>query len=273
MTSLVAILAITIACAALSGFVMARRWAFVGEGIGHSGFGGAGTAWMLACLFPALDDPKIPYLFVLGFLFVAAAGIAYLSRREKLTGDAAVGIFLVASVAWGFLGQSVYFYAKQAQPAGFTTLFFGQPSGISTPFAVCAVMVAVAVILAVITMRKEMLAYCIDPLLAHTSGVRAGFIHYLLIGLIALVIAVGVNVVGTLLVTALLILPGASAGKIANSMRAHTMICLVVAVTGSLGGFLLNLAYPFLPLGAMVVLTMCVMFVLSMIAGSRTKGA
>ena len=269
MLPLIAILSVTIACAVLSGFVVARRWAFVGEGIGHSGFGGAGTAWLLACAIPAMDDPNIPYIFVLVFALTAAAGIAYLSRPGSrfgsLSGDAAVGVFLVGSVAWGFLGQSVYFYVRQAQPAGFTSLFFGQPSVVSPQYAVSAVMIAVAVVIAVFSLRKEMLAYCIDPLLAHTSGVRSGFIHYLLIGLIALVIVVGVNVVGTLLVTALLILPGVTAGKLTSTLRAHTIVCVAVACIGAVGGFLFNYGLPFVPLGPAVVLIMIALFLFAVI--------
>jgi ABC-type Mn2+/Zn2+ transport system permease subunit len=51
LNGLLASIALSIACAALSVFVVSRRWAFIGEGISHSGFGGAGTAWMLRCCF------------------------------------------------------------------------------------------------------------------------------------------------------------------------------------------------------------------------------
>ncbi len=60
MIALLAFCCVAIACALLSLVVVSRRWAFIGEGIGHSGFGGAGTAWMLMCLSPALDQPWLP---------------------------------------------------------------------------------------------------------------------------------------------------------------------------------------------------------------------
>ena len=52
--ALLAASGVAVACAMLSPYVIARRWAFLGEGISHSGFGGAGTAWMAASIFPAL---------------------------------------------------------------------------------------------------------------------------------------------------------------------------------------------------------------------------
>src|ERR1044071_87872 len=95
--------AMAVACAVLSVFVVARRWAFIGEGISHSGFGGAGTAWLLMLFFPALDQPWVPYLSVVIFCLLTAGAIGMLSRSRGVNADAAIGIFLVASLAWGFL--------------------------------------------------------------------------------------------------------------------------------------------------------------------------
>src|SRR4051794_41516579 len=96
-----------VACAVLSVFVVSRRWAFIGEGISHSGFGGAGTVWLLALAFPALDAAWAVYAGVVVFCLATAWGIAFFSRTRvvgrRTNTDAVIGIFLVASVAWGFL--------------------------------------------------------------------------------------------------------------------------------------------------------------------------
>src|SRR5947209_9762577 len=99
---------LAIACAVLSVMVVSRRWAFIGEGISHSGFGGAGTAWVLALLFPSLDRPGVPYLCVIVFCLLTAVAIGFLSFRQRVNSDAAIGIFMVASLAWGFLARGVY---------------------------------------------------------------------------------------------------------------------------------------------------------------------
>ena len=96
------------ACAVLSVFVVSRRWAFIGEGIGHSGFGGAVKVWMLSLAFPSLYAPWVVYGGVVVFCLATALGIAYLGRpRGGASIDAVIGIFLVASVAWGFLGREL----------------------------------------------------------------------------------------------------------------------------------------------------------------------
>src|SRR5260221_9536085 len=102
---LLAALAMAAACAVLSVFVVLRRWAFIGEGISHSGFGGAGMAWLLAAFVPAWDKPWLPYAFVVIFCIATALAIGRLSRSGRVSSDAAIGIFLVASLAWGFLAQ------------------------------------------------------------------------------------------------------------------------------------------------------------------------
>src|SRR3954468_10901208 len=93
--------AIACACALLSVAVVLRRWAFIGEGIGHAGFGGAGTAWLLALLFPALDQSWFVFAVVVAFCLATSLAIGRLSRSSRVSADAAIGIFLVASLAWG----------------------------------------------------------------------------------------------------------------------------------------------------------------------------
>src|SRR5919107_3815656 len=94
--------AIAAACAVLSVFVVSRRWAFIGEGISHSGFGGAGTAWLLALAFPALGAMWAVYAGVVVACLATGAGIAYFSRArpgasQRTSTDEVIGIFMVAS--------------------------------------------------------------------------------------------------------------------------------------------------------------------------------
>src|SRR5476651_1062450 len=86
--------ALAAACAVLSVLVVSRRWAFIGEGISHSGFGGAGTALVLALVFPRLNQPWMPYLCVIVFCMGTALAIGFLSFRQRVNSDAAIGIFM-----------------------------------------------------------------------------------------------------------------------------------------------------------------------------------
>jgi manganese/iron transport system permease protein len=261
--ALLASTALALACSVLSLFVVARHWAFIGEGISHSGFGGAGTAWLLALLVPSLDRPWVVYGSVVVFCILTALAIGRLSRGQRVTSDAAIGIFLVASLAWGFLAQRTYLHFRHAVPVGFDALLFGDARGVGTPYALLAVAVSIAVLLTVAALGKEILAYCFDPQLAETSGVRAGFIHYLLMVLLAAVIVAGVRVVGSVLMTALLVLPGAAAMQMTDRLKAAFTWSIGIAVLGAVGGVLLSHRYPFIPAGAAIVLLLFAQFLIA----------
>jgi ABC-type Mn2+/Zn2+ transport system permease subunit len=256
--------AIVTACAVLSVPVVLRRWAFIGEGIGHSGFGGAGCAWMLAVVFPALDNSWAPYVSVVIFCLATALTIGWFSRSDRVNADAVIGIFLVASMAWGFLAQHVYTHHYHGRtPAWFDTFLFGQTHELSSSAAVLAAVVCFAVIVTVAMLGKEITAYCFDPTTAYTSGVRAGMIHYLLMGLIALVIVVGMRVAGSVLITALLVLPGAIAMLLSRRLGSVIAISIASALISAIAGLLINVRWHFLPMGPAIVLVLVIQFVVA----------
>jgi ABC-type Mn2+/Zn2+ transport system permease subunit len=254
--------AMAIACATLSVFVVARRWAFIGEGISHSGFGGAGTAWLLAVLFPSLDPHQrwTPYLGVILFCLLTAVAIAYVTRARRVAIDTAIGIFMVASLAWGFVAQGVFVRARHANPAGWETFLFGNPHGLSAPFAVASVAVCAGVVATLALLSKEIVFYCFDPAMAEASGVRAGFVHYLLILLVTCTIIIGARVVGTVLVTAMLVLPGATALALSTRLRQAVGGAIAVGLGGTMIGLWASRRWDFLAAGPAIVLALFVLF-------------
>jgi len=214
-TALVTAIAMGAACALLSVFVVLRRWAFIGEGIAHAGFGGAGTAWILSLLFPSaavLSTQQGVFAVAVVFCIITAMGIAYVTRREAVRTDTAIGIFLVAALAWGFIAYGLYTHLRaSATPPGWEEYLLGHMSALSVPYMISALGICAAVALVVLGLGKEITAYSFDPTLAAVSGVRVGFVHYLLIVLLAVTILAGMRLMGSLLVTALLVLPGATA--------------------------------------------------------------
>ena len=252
------------ACGTLSIFVVARRWAFIGEGIAHSGFGGAGTVWLLALAFPALDDPNLnwlPYCGVVAFCLLTAIAIAAVTRRGQTGSDTAIGIFMVASVAWGFLAKSAYQAARHTPPSGWETFVFGEFKGVGPGFVVSAGLLCLAVMATVWLLGKEIISYCFDPATAEASGVPAGFIHYVLILLVTLTIIVGSRVVGSILVTALLVLPGATSLAISRRLGSAIANAIAIGLSGAILGVVASRQAPFLPAGPAIVLVLFLAFV------------
>ena len=267
--------ALAVACAALSVFVVARRWAFIGEGIAHSGFGGAGTAWLLALLFPALDGPEmqwLPYFGVVAFALLTAVAIGAVTRHGRAESDTAIGIFMVASVAWGFVARNAYLAHRRAEPKGWTTFFFGDPGQADPQFVLAAVLVSLAVVATVWLMGKEILAYCFDPATAEASGVRVGVVHYLLILLVTATIVIGSRVVGSILVTALLVLPGATSLAVSRRLSVAVGGAIGLGLAAAVAGVLASRHVPYLTTGPAIVLVLFAAYVVAFLARRARPG-
>lgn len=268
-----AIASLASACAVLSVFVVARRWAFIGEGISHSGFGGAGLAWLLMLAAPSLAHSAwVPQAIVAVFCLGTALAIGYLSRGSRVTGDAAIGIFLVASLAFGFLAKQVFLHVRGVEPVGFNAMLFGE-LGVIGPRAAVAIVCASAALLAVVAaLGKEILAYCFDPLMAQASGVRSAAMHYLLMILIAVAVMIGMPVIGAPLVTALIVLPGVTATQLAQRLGRVIALAVTAAVVAAAVGVTLHARWRFVPTGPAIVLTLFAEFLLAYAWGHLRGG-
>lgn len=270
---MIATAAMAIACAVLSVFVVARRWAFIGEGISHSGFGGAGAAWLIMLASPALAAMAwMPYVAIVVFCIATALAIGYMSRSDRVAGDAAIGIFLVASLAFGFLAQRIFLHVRGTNPSEFEQLLFGLMTVIDPPRAIATVLVSAAVLVTIAGLGKEILSYCFDPQMAQASGVRVGFIHYLLMVLIAVTVIVGMPIIGSPLVTALLVLPAVTATQLTQRLRGVFVIAIAVAIVAVVAGVIVHARWTFIPIGPAVVLALFFIFIASYLLARARLG-
>jgi ABC-type Mn2+/Zn2+ transport system permease subunit len=258
--SFAAAAALAVACGALSVLVVARRWAFLGEGIGHGGFGGAGVAWLLAVLFPTtLNQPWLPAVGVVAFGLASALAIGYLSDHGRAEADAAIGIVMVAGLALGLLARQVYQWRNHGtDPVGYNDVLFGQMTVLSADYALSTAMLAAAVLLAAGLLGKELIAYGFDPALARTSGVRVSAVHYLLLLLVTATILLGIRLLGGPLVTALLVIPGTAALRVGRRLSGTFAVSVTVATTAALLGVAAHVRWPFVPPGPAIVLALLV---------------
>ena len=269
--ALLASIALSIACAGLSVFVVSRHWAFIGEGISHSAFGGAGTAWMLALLFPRLQNGAFIELCVVLFCVLTGAAIGFLSDQKRTSSDAAIGIFMVASLAWGFLAADIFRAVRHGtEPMGFSDFLFGQMSWMSSNYAVTVIALSAAVIIVLIAFGKEILYVSFDPEMARVSGIQAGLIHYILMLLVTLTIVLGIRIAGSVLITALLVLPAATALLLSQQLRSVFVIAIITAMLGTTVGVILHLGYRMVPAGPAIVLSMFAEFLVCF-AASRFR--
>lgn len=264
--SLITAATVGLACAMLSVFVVLRRWAFIGEGIAHATFGGAGTAWVLSLLLPgvALFQTELGiYLIAAAFCLIVALSIGALTRREYVYSDTAIGIFLVAALAWGFLGQAAFMHLRAGMlPPGWNDYLLGQ-SSLRSAEMFAAVLMCVAVLGVMGMMRKEIVSFCFDPHMAEVSGVRVGTVHYVMILLVTTTILLGMRLMGSLLVAALLVLPGAIGLQISQRMSTVISAAITAGLIAAIAGSLIAHQWNFIRQGPAIVLVLVAQFAIA----------
>lgn len=244
---------ISLVCSLLSVYVVLRRMAFIGQGISHSAFGGIALGVLLFS-GSAAAEPKI-YATALVFCLAVAFLIATTSQSSKVSEDSAIGIFFVVSMALGV----IFFKMARGYNQDVFSFLFG--SILALTGRELAFMSAFAVLVAapLLLLQKELLYYTFDEEMARVSGVPVRMLHYLLLALLAVTIVVSVRMVGIILISAFLILPGATAQLIARRfhwMIILSMLCgLVTTMTGMIVSWMTDW-----PTGAAIVLVQFVVF-------------
>ncbi len=237
-------------CGALSFFVVLRRLAFVGSGVAHAAFGGVAAATLFGA--PPLAGGLLAALLVAGATARASEGTA-------VSEDSAVGVFTVAAMALGVVALG--FVKTNVDLFG---LMFGNILTVA-PSDLLALAVATALVLACLAaFFRPLLLASVDEEGARVAGVGTGAMRLLVLVLVGVAVVVALKVVGILLVSALLVLPGATARPLAARWPAFLGGSVAVALVSVVGGLLLSVALDVAP-GASIILTGAVLFVGSLV--------
>jgi manganese/iron transport system permease protein/iron/zinc/copper transport system permease protein len=213
-------------CGLLGVFGVLRGMSYIGHGLSHAVFGGAAASAVM----------QLNYFVGAGIWGVASGVIIGRIARRKLIGaDAAIGVVTTASFALGLALLNRYGQAKKSIEA----VLFGSVLGVETAdiIAVSAVSVFTAVI--IFALYRHFLFATFDPEVAQTSGVKVAWIEALLMAMLSLTILVTMRVIGTLLISALLVIPASVARMTTNSFARMLWISPIIgAVSASLGMYL-----------------------------------
>lgn len=248
-------LLISIACSLLSVYVVLKRMAFIGQGISHSAFGGIALG---ALMFAgsAGADAKI-YAVTLLFCLAIAFMIAATTRLSRISEDSAIGIFFVVSMAFGVICiNSTKGYNKDVSSYLFGSILALSQTDMYIMAAVAAVVVGV-----VWTFYKELLYYTFDENMAAISGVPVRLLHYLMLGGLSLTIVISVKLVGVILISAFLILPGAIAQLLSERFDRLMLYAVAVGICTTLAGVFTSHLTNW-PTGATIVIVQFAAFVL-----------
>ncbi len=257
--ALLAALLIGLAAPAVGTFIVQRRLALLGDGIGHIALTGVALG-LLTSTSPLLGAVIVSVL--------GAICIELLRTRGRTGGDVALALLFYGGLAGGVLVTNL---APGGSTASLLSYLFGSISSVSAPDLAVIAGLVLAVLAVLLLFGRELFVLCQDEEVARASGLRTSFLSMLLAVTAALTIVVAMRVVGLLLVSALMVVPVAAAQQLTRGFRATVATAMVFGVLAAVGG--LAGSYQFsvgevnLSPGPAIVVVALALFVLASAAG------
>ena len=251
-------------CASLLGVTLVlKRFSFIGDGLSHVAFGAMAVA--------AVTGLTNKMIIVLPVTVLSAILLLRTGQNTKIKGDAAVAMISVGALAVGYMLMNVFPSSSNISGDVCSTLF-GSTSILTlrkSDVALCVVM-AVIVILTFLLFYHKIFAVTFDESFAQASGISANGYNLLIAVITSMIIVLAMNLVGSLLISALIIFPALSAMRLFRSFRSVIICSAVISVICAGAGIILSILFS-TPVGSTIVVAdMVVFFLFSLIA--RCKG-
>ena len=240
-------------CSSLLGVTLVlKRFSFIGDGLSHVAFGAMAIASVLGL---ANDMPLVLSITILSAILLLRTG-----QNAKIKGDAAVAMISVGALAVGYLLMNLFSSSSNLSGDVCSTLF-GSTSILTltkTEVRLCAVL-SVLVVAAFVLFYHKVFTVTFDESFAAATGVNTGVYNFIIAVIIAVIIVLAMNLVGSLLISALVIFPALSAMRVFKSFRSVTICSAILSVFCSLLGILISILAG-TPVGSTIVAADIVMF-------------
>lgn len=247
-------------CSSLFGVVLVlKRFSFIGDGLSHVAFG----ALAIATMVNVTDNMFI----VLPVTVICAVLLLKTGQNTRIKGDAAIAMVSAGALAIGYLIMSLFSSSSNVAGDVCSTLF-GSFSIITLSLSevILCIALSVAVILLFIFLYNRIFAITFDENFATASGIRASLYNLLVAVITAVIIVLAMNLVGSLLISALLIFPALSAMRIARTFKGVVICSAVISTLCALFGIIVAILCS-TPVGPTVVATDLVAFALCFAVG------
>jgi zinc transport system permease protein len=251
-------------CSSLLGVTLVlKRYSFIGDGLSHVAFGALAIATVLQ-----LTNKMI---IVLPLTILFAILLLRKGQNAKIKGDAAIAMLSVGALAFGYLIMNLFPSSANISGDVCSTLF-GSTSILTLTQAdvwACGIL-AVIVILIFILFYNRIFAVTFDENFANAVGTKVNLYNLLIATVIAVIIVLAMNLVGSLLISALVIFPALSAMSILKSFRSVTIFSAVSSMICALVGIIISILAG-TPVGSTIVAVDCILFGVCYLIG-RIKG-
>ena len=252
-------------CSSLLGVTLVlKRYSFIGDGLSHVAFGAMAVAAVVGL---TADMP-----LVLAVTVISAVLLLRMGKNAKIKGDAAIAMISVGSLAVGYLLMNLFSTSSNISGDVCSTLFGSTSILTLSPFDVwMCVILSIVVGLFFVLFYNRIFSVTFDESFAQATGQRANVYNLLIAIVIAVIIVVSMQLVGSLLISALVIFPALSAMRVFKSFRSVTVCSAVVSVVCALTGLLTSILAG-TPVGSTIVAADIVVFIIFSIIGKITGG-
>ena len=257
--ALVAALLIGLTAPAVGVFLVQRRLALMGDGIGHVALTGVALGFLLG---------TAPVLTAVVVAALGAVAIELLRSRTGTSGDVALALLFYGGLGGGVLLIGL---SPGGTNANLLAYLFGSLTTVSPSDLAVIAGLAVVVLALLATFGRELFAVCHDEEHARVAGLRVQALTLMLAVLAAVTVTVAMRVVGLLLVSALMVVPVAASQVLARGFRQTVVGALVVGTVASVSGVVASYEADVAPGAAIVVLALAIFVVTSAVAAVRRR--
>ncbi len=238
-----------ISCGIIGTYIVVRRLVFLGAGITHSSFGGIGLAYYLGL------NPTIGALF---FAVLSALGVNFLSRKDKLREDSAVGILWALGMALGI----IFIFITPGYAPNLMSFLFGSLLTITPDVLIANGVVSLLLVALFILFGRRIVYVAFDRNFAMSQGVNVCLIENIAMVLVSVTIVLIIKLVGIVLLISLLTIAPITIGAFTTSYKHLTIYSIVLTIISSVIGIIISY-YSDFPSGASIVVVLCLFYLLS----------
>lgn len=249
-------------CSSLIGVpLVLKRYSFIGDGLSHVAFGVMAIAGVLH-----LSNDMF---LVLPLTTVSAIFLLKKGNNAKVKGDAVIAMISVSALAFGYLIMNIFPVSGNLSGDVCTSLF-GSTSILTLKKSevILCLTLSICVIAVYIFYFNKIFAVTFDEEFAKASGTDTDRINLLLAVITVCVIVLAMNLVGSLLISALLVFPALSAMRIYSSFKNVMIASVIISVVAAVLGLVISILYS-LPVGSSIVAVNMLAFVISFLIGDK----
>lgn len=247
-------------CSSLLGVTLVlKRFSFIGDGLSHVAFGAISIATVL--------NLSNNMFLVLPITIISAILLLRTGKNTKIQGDAAIAMISVSALALGYLIMNIFSASANITGDVCSTLF-GSTSILTLKKSevLLCVILSILVIAAFVIFYNKIFAVTFDENFAQAIGTHASIYNLVIAIIIAIIIVLAMNLVGSLLISALVIFPALSAMRVFKSFKSVTICSACISVFCSVIGLLISILAG-TPVGSTIVATNLIIFLIFTIAG------